>query len=290
MESNENNTILLKDGRNLGYALYGDTKGKPIFYFHGWPTSRFHAADLNTLAKKLHIQLISIDRPGIGLSDFKKGRTLLSWPDDVAELADKLHIKKFRIMGVSGGGPYAAACAYKIPQRLINTAIVVGIAPTYVPKLLEGMPFLTKLGWANYAKSSLLRNGSALMHYLNAKYGPSLGLHRFMFGAKKDRQVFFDPKIRQLVKKGYKEAFRSGYKGVEQDLELYTKDWGFRLSDIKSKVYLFYGNDDQNVPLAMGKYYASHIKNSRIVVYKNEGHLIAKTHAEDILKILVNIN
>lgn len=288
MKSKEDNIILLKDGRKLGYAVYGDVRGKPIFYFHGWPTSRFHAADLNTLAKKNHIKLISIDRPGIGLSDFKKTRTLLDWPDDVVELADQLHIKTFGVIGVSGGGPYAAACAYKIPQRLIKTVIVVGIAPTYVPKLLEGMPFLTKFGWVNYAKYPLLRKGATLLHYINAKYGPSLGLHRFMFGAKKDRQALSDPKIREGIRRGYKETFRTGYKGAEQDLELYTNDWGFKLTDIKAKVFLFFGEADQNVPIAMGKYYHSKIKNSKLFTYLDEGHLIAKTHAEEILKVVIN--
>lgn len=285
MTSNEDNVILLKDRRKLGYAIYGDIKGKPVFYFHGWPTSRFHAADLNALARENHIQLISIDRPGIGLSDYKK-RTLLDWSDDVVELADQMHIEKFSVMGVSGGGPYAAACAYKIPHRLINTAIVVGIAPPYIPKLLDGMPFLTKFGWANYAKSALLRKGATLLHYMNAKYGPSFGLHRFMFGAKKDRQVLSDPSIREEVRRGYKETFRTGYIGAQQDLELYTKDWGFQLSDIKTKVFLFYGEMDQNVPIAMGKYYHLHIKNSTLFTYPHEGHLIAKTHAEEILHIV----
>ncbi len=264
--------------------MYGDSKGQPIFYFHGWPTSRFQASDLNTVAKKLHIKLISIDRPGYGLSDFKQKRKLLDWPDDVVELADQLHIYKFGVIGVSGGGPYAAVCAYKIPERLTKTGIVVGLAPTYIPKLLDGIPFLTKFGWANYAKFPLLRIGAALLHYTNAKYGPSLGLHRFMFGAKKDKQVFSDPKVREAVRRGYQEAFRGGYKGVEQDLQLYTKDWGFKLSSIKTKVFLFYGEADQNVSLAMGKYYASQIQDSNLVVYKNEGHLIAKTRAEEILR------
>ena len=288
MKSKENNTVLLKDGRKLGYAIYGDIEGQPVFYFHGWPTSRFHAADLNTLAKKIHIKLISVDRPGIGVSDFKKTRTLLDWADDVVELADQLHIKKFGVIGVSGGGPYAAACAYRIPQRLTKTAIVVGIAPTYVPKLLEGMPFLTKFGWAHYAMCPFLRKGAALLHYINAKYGPSLGLHRFMFGAKKDRQVLSDHRIRESVRRAYKETFRTGYKGVEQDLELYTNDWGFKLTDIKAKVFLFFGEADQNVPIVMGNYYHSQIKSSKLFTYPNEGHLIAKTHAEEILKAVIN--
>lgn len=33
-------TITLKDGRRLSYAQYGDPEGKPLFFFHGWPSSR----------------------------------------------------------------------------------------------------------------------------------------------------------------------------------------------------------------------------------------------------------
>ncbi len=54
----------------------------------------------------------------MGLSDFEPGRKILDWPNDVIQLADALEIDRFGVEGVSGGGPYAAACAYKIPDRL----------------------------------------------------------------------------------------------------------------------------------------------------------------------------
>ncbi len=91
---NENCTLLLKDGRKLGYAEYGDPKGKPVFFLHGWPSSRLQAKVTDKAAKKLKIRVISPDRPGYGLSDFKKDRTLLEYADDIEELADKLNIKK----------------------------------------------------------------------------------------------------------------------------------------------------------------------------------------------------
>ena len=284
---NNDRIIKLRDGRKLGYSEYGDPNGKPIFYFHGWPVSRLSGCETNSAAKKLRVKVISPDRPGYGLSDYKKDRTLLDWASDVTELADILEIKKFAVIGVSGGGPYAAACAYKIPERLTNTGIVVGIAPTYIPKLLDNMPFLTKFGWAHYARSPLLRKSAALMHFINAKYGPSLGLHRFLFGAKKDRQAFSNSQLRSKVKKDYQEAFRNGYKGVEQDLKLYTTNWGFELRDIKTKVYLWYGAKDENVPLKMGEYYKSQKPNSELFIDQNGGHLFRTEHEEEILKKLV---
>jgi pimeloyl-ACP methyl ester carboxylesterase len=286
MNSINDNTVVLKDGRKLGYAEYGDAKGKHLFFFHGWPTSRLHGKRFGEAGKKLRIRVISVDRAGYGLSDYKKNRTLLDYPDDILELADHLNLNKFAVVGVSGGGPYAAVCAYKIPERLTKVGIVVGLAPTYVPGILDGMPWLTKLGWANYGKYPLLRTSASVLHYLNSKYGPHLGMYRFFFGAKSDKKIFADSNARKLTLEGVKEAFRTTYKGAEMDLKLYTTSWGFDLIKIKVPVYLWYGGDDQNVTLAMGKYYASKIPSSKLVIYSKEGHLCQITHAEEILKTL----
>ena len=87
--------------------------------------------------------------------------------------------------------------------------------------------------------------------------------------------------------KNRKESFAKGSKGAVKDLLLYTSAWGFDLKKIKSKVYLFYGEVDKNVTLAMGSYYHKQIKRSKLTVYPNEGHKISITHAEDILKTLI---
>jgi pimeloyl-ACP methyl ester carboxylesterase len=120
--------IKLLDGRVLVYREYGDSQGKPLFFFHGWPSSRLRGDHFDQAAKSAKIRLISIDRPGYGLSDFKENRTLLDWPDDVVELADKLKINKFAIVGVSGGGPYAAVTAYKIPDRITKAGYCCNIS------------------------------------------------------------------------------------------------------------------------------------------------------------------
>ena len=124
-----NQQIPLKDGRKLGYAECGNLKGKPVFYFHGTPGSRFECNILTEAANSIGARIIVADRPGFGLSDFKKGRQLLDWPNDVTELANNLGIDRFAVMGLSGGGPYAAACAFKIPERLKAVAMVSSAYP-----------------------------------------------------------------------------------------------------------------------------------------------------------------
>src|SRR5215472_11428558 len=89
--------ISLRDGRALGYAEYGDPGGKSIFFFHGLPGSRRQRHPDDSIAIELGAHIIAIDRPGYGLSDFQKGRTLLDWPGDVAQLADALKIDQFAV-------------------------------------------------------------------------------------------------------------------------------------------------------------------------------------------------
>ena len=137
-----NQKIKLKDGRNLGFAEIGDSDGIPLIHFHGFPASRLEARLLSEMIIGMKIRFISVDRPGMGLSDFKKKRQLLDWPSDVVELADQLSIDKFAVEGVSGGAPYSIACAYKIPERLTACGIICGLGPltTEIKNLISISP------------------------------------------------------------------------------------------------------------------------------------------------------
>jgi pimeloyl-ACP methyl ester carboxylesterase len=116
--------IQLDDGRKIAYCEYGELQGKPIFYFHGTPGSRHEPLFGHQAAYENQYRLIAPDRPGFGRSDYQKGRTLLGWADDVMQIADQLGLETFGVMGASGGGPHALACAYAIPDRLAFTAVM----------------------------------------------------------------------------------------------------------------------------------------------------------------------
>ena len=286
-KSNDGNVFELKDGRKLGYIEYGDPRGKPLYFFHGWPGSRFAGKEVDETGKKLGVRIISTDRPGIGLSDFKKNRRLLDWPDDIVELANYLKIKKFSLMGVSGGGPYVAVCAYKIPERIIKAGIVVGLAPV-TKKNLEGMASQGKLGWANYHKFPWLRTLSVLNSEILFKYLPFLG-NLLAFPTKQDHLAYVEAvKNKAGEESSVKEAFKQGIKGAVDELRVYTDDWGFKVKDIKTKVYLWYGAKDKCVSLNMARYYKSQIKGSKLFIDKNGGHLARYKFEGRILKTLVN--
>jgi pimeloyl-ACP methyl ester carboxylesterase len=265
--------------------MYGDPHGTPLFYFHGWPVSRLSGKVYDSLAKQMHIRIISPDRPGFGLSEYKADRTLLDWPDDVVTIADHLHIRKFAIMGVSGGGPYAAVCAYKIPKRLTRVGIVVGLGVVRGFASLSGVKFVGQLGWLTFGKSSIIRSVSSLCQMIAARSAVLFRLTRYLWG-KQDRRLLEDTELYMRAAETQKEAFRSGYRGAAHDLKLYCSDWGFDCADIRVPTFLWYGECDQNVSLAMGRRYHADITGSRLTIYPGEGHLISITHAKEILRSL----
>ena len=284
-----NLTITLKDGRTLGYADLGNQAAKHVlFHFHGFPGSRLEATLLADRAIIKKIRVISIDRPGMGLSDFKKDRTLLSWPDDVVELANALGIDKFAVEGISGGGPYAVACAYKIPERLTSCGIISGLASKDLEiekkfrlfSVFRIFPFLFKFSiWIQSRGMKDLEKAEKNMKKSMKKLPEA------------DRKVLSDPQILSTFIKEGAEAFRQGSKGAYHEVKIYARSWGFNLEDIspKLKVYIWHGDADKNVPIAMGRGMCKVIPNCEGKFYPDEGHYSTIfNYYEEIIDALIS--
>ena len=280
-----NKVIKLKDGRTLGYAEYGAPEGKPVLYFHGSPGSRldWRYLDGNDVAQRLGIRIISPDRPGFGLSDFKRKRRILDWPDDVIELVDTLNIDKFAVLGLSGGGPYALVCASKIFQRLTNIAICASMGPADSPGASSGTAM--KIPRTNSLIKKLLLTGMALGLRKNSDRVISQMRNTF---PEVDCLMFNRVDIQKPFMESLQETFRSGIGGYSFESSLYSQPWGFRLQDISMKVHIWHGEDDANVPISVGKYLDENMPNSQATFMSNEGHLsIGPNHIEDIQKVLI---
>ena len=118
-----------ENGAVVAFSEYGDPRGAPVFFCHGWPSSRTMAELTDEAARNLGLRIISPDRPGIRDSKFDPNRTLLDWPPLLRELAAHLQIDKFKILAISGGAPYAYAAAWMIPERVEAIAVVSGAPP-----------------------------------------------------------------------------------------------------------------------------------------------------------------
>src|SRR5436305_7321196 len=123
--------LTLTNGRKLSYALYGTANGKPVFYFHGTPSSRLeplllnaHNKDLEQLLQQYNIRLIAVDRPGSGLSTYNPNNSFQSFAGDVAQLAAHLHIARAGVLGWSGAGPFALSLAFHYPELISGVYLI----------------------------------------------------------------------------------------------------------------------------------------------------------------------
>ena len=129
LEPDHPRTVSLSNGQVLALSEYGDANGLPVFFCHGWPSSRTMAELTDAAARELNLRIISPDRPGIRDSAMQPERRLLDWPPLLAELADLLEIGEFRVIGISGGAPYTLAAAWALPERVRAVAVVSGAPP-----------------------------------------------------------------------------------------------------------------------------------------------------------------
>jgi pimeloyl-ACP methyl ester carboxylesterase len=283
----ETRFLLLGDGRRLAFEESGDPHGRPVFFFHGWCASRIlrHPDDARTGA--LGVRLVTVDRPGAGLSDFQPGRTLLDWPADVAALADVLRFDRFAIVAHSGAGPHALACASVLAERVRHVSVVSGFSPIDRPGATDGMATHMRQG------ASMLRRlpffAGLMLRSLPAKYrkDPAAAFEA-QFGrgmAPSDRALLANPEFARVLHAAAVEAFRQGARGPALELLLFlARPWGFRPEDIAVPVHLWYGTADVTVPIGMGRALARAIRGSELVELRDAGHLAYLEHWDPIMR------
>lgn len=279
-------TLRLRDGRLLGYAEWGDPAGKPVLYFHGLHSSRLALYQSPAFFATHGVRFITVDRPGIGLSSYQPGRTLLDWPADVAQLADALGLARFAILSLAGGGMYALACAAALPDRLTGVACVSPSAPLGIPGIsVPGatgrlMRLARRAPWALWTVYALLaprlrRDPQRITRLLGS------GL------AEPDAQVVARPDIQQMQIAMFLEAFRSGYRGEVRDVVIASRPWGVRIEEIALAVRLWDGDQNRLVPPSHAQYLAYALPNAQLRVLSGGAYTIIVDHMEEIVREIV---
>ena len=122
-------TVRSADGRRVAVQVSGSTAGHPVFLMHGTPGSRIGPLPRPMVLHGLGVRLITFDRPGYGESDRQPFRQVADVVPDVEAIADALGVGQFAVLGRSGGGPHALACAALLPDRVTRAGILVSLAP-----------------------------------------------------------------------------------------------------------------------------------------------------------------
>src|SRR5437868_4408678 len=131
--------IRVREGRKLGFAEFGPPDGRPIVWLHGTPGARKQIPeDARLAAEEVGVRFVGIDRPGTGLSTSHLYGSILDFVDDLRILIDELRFDDLAVIGLSGGGPYALAAGYAMPDRVKAVGVLGGVAPTQGPEGVTG--------------------------------------------------------------------------------------------------------------------------------------------------------
>src|SRR5215470_16667993 len=243
MQGASDRTLVLQDGRTLGYAEYGEREGTPILLFHGTPGSRLEGRLFERPAQAYHVRIIVADRPGYATSSPMRHGSLLGYVEDVVALVDVLQIDSFAVLGASGGGPFALACASKLPQRVRCCGLMSAIGPLTLPHSMDTMIS------ANRIMFTLARFMPAL---------PGILIPRQFKSSMKSLQKYLDegtspladvpPEVFAQLMADQLEAVRAGGKGITFDFGILTREWGFPLEKIHTRVWMWHGAEDNLAP------------------------------------------
>lgn len=281
-----NHQITLKDGRQLGYAVYGPESGPTVVYLHGFPSCRLEFG----LMAAGDVRVIAPDRPGYGLSSPAPQGTLASFASDIAELADAVGLARFALFGMSGGAPYAACAAGLLKPRVGALALVSGLGPPEAPGMNRGRPALLRHFGRNPVQRGLAFNAirTGLLKTRAEIYYPKLRqLFSFAEGPSRDGEIMTAKFCTDLVN-CWREALRTSIDGAAHDAENYDAPWPVDPATIDLPALVWHGSADAVVPAEIATYYAKVLPHAEFKLFPGDGHvsLIAR-HYKEILAWLV---
>jgi pimeloyl-ACP methyl ester carboxylesterase len=281
----EENILRLKDGKKLCYAEYGNPRGIPVFLFHGNPGARISWGLYPGSPYLKNIRIIAPDRPGYGKTDFKPN-ALSQWPADILELSDHLSIRKFHLFAPSGGGPYALACAWKMPERLFSVGLFGSVGP-YQAKSIEGVNKpLTVLWRIANPLFPLVRLQNRIMAFV-ARRNPGMLLKMFSDSelSAYDKRVAMKPEIQQVFHRVFPESYLQHGIGSAYDVTL-PKNWEIPLEQISTKITIWAAEDDF-LTGKMAECLAETLPNSELIRVFNAGHLWIMENIKRVLERLM---
>lgn len=240
---------------------------------------------------ELGVRLISFDRPGYGHSDRLAARAVADVVPDVIAIADALGLGRFAVLGRSGGGPHALACAALLPERVTRAGVLVGLAPWAAEGLdwFAGMSDSNVLEYstAAFAPDELVAH---LMHaatrikadpasHVNDIIGPEM--------PESDRRVVSDGGIRSMLERMFAEATVASADGWIDDALAFCSPWGFDIADIKVPVLLWHGENDVFSPVAHARWLAERIPGAIMAIRPGSAHFGALEVLPDVLSWLI---
>jgi pimeloyl-ACP methyl ester carboxylesterase len=255
--------VRLPDGRVLRAYDSGDP-GRDlrltVVWHHGSPQTGALLPPLLTACVELGIRLVSYGRPSYGGSTPQPGRSVASAAEDVAAVADELGLGRFAVMGSSGGGPHALACAALLPDRVTGAVSLAGLAPFDA----VGLDWFDGIVSDGDLRAATQGRAARELYAATSEFDPETFIQRdydALAGAWSSLQD--DVTL----------ASADGLGGLIDDDVAYVSPWGFDVTDVQAPVLLIHGGRDRMVPPSHSVWLAEHCPNAELWSLPEHGHV-----------------
>ncbi|MBU1801904.1 MAG: alpha/beta hydrolase [Actinobacteria bacterium] len=286
-------TVAVRDGRRLSFAEYGSPRGDALLWMHGTPGARRQIPfEARLHAEEHNLRIIGVDRPGIGSSTPHLYRDVLDWTADLELLLDALAVEDVRMIGLSGGAPYALAAGAGLSDRVRAVGILGGVAPTRGPDAAPGgiIQLAVRLAPAIEAVRVPLGVGlTGAIRLVKPLAGPGLDLYAALQPAG-DKDLLARPEFKAMFLDDLLNGSRFQTSAPLNDLVLFTREWGFSPSDVTAPVVWWHGDADHIVPFAHGEHMVERLPDAQLRVIDGESHLGGLGIAQEVIATLMDIS
>jgi len=286
-------SVAVRDGRRLSFAEFGTPHGDAVVWMHGTPGARRQVPiEARRYAEAHNVRIIGIDRPGIGTSTPHLYENILDWTGDLEILADNLGIDTLRVIGLSGGGPYALAAGAALPDRVVGVGVLGGVAPRVGPDAIGGglvavAPYVAPV--LRFTRIPLSYALAAAIRIIRPLGG--LGLDAYAaVQPRGDKELLARPEFKAMFLDDLLNGARFQVGAPLADAILFTRHWGFEAADVHVPVRWWHGDDDHIIPHAHGVHMAARLPNATFANIDGESHLGGMGVATEVLDELMSLD
>jgi pimeloyl-ACP methyl ester carboxylesterase len=265
--------------RPAGGVLHGYDTGPTgrddelvVFWHGGTPNTGEPPEPLLPLAAELGIRFLGADRPGYGGTSRDAEADVADVVPDVLAVADAAGVRRFAVLGHSGGGPRVLACAALATDRVLAAVTISSSVPADADGLdrFAGMaPGIVEEQLAVAAGREALLAMQADADFDESAFTPA------------DHAALAGPWgwFGRIVA----AAMDRGPDGEADDLLAAGRSWGFDLDAVRLPVLVVHGAEDRMVPAAHGAWLAAHLPAGELRVVPGAGHIAVLEDAPHVL-------
>ncbi len=230
-----------------------------VMWHHGTPQTGSLLSPLLDAAGRRGIRLLSYGRPSYGGSSPAPGRSVAAAAGHAAQVADAFGVDRFAVMGASGGGTHALACAAVLADRVSAVVALAAVAP-----YTEEYDWFGGMHAPGGLRVSLVGRAARARYAETAEFDPS---------------SFTDADLAALdgsweaLGADAAHASLEGPDGAIDDDVAYVSPWGCTPAQISAPVLLVQGGEDRVVPPRHADWLLGRCPRAELWLRPRDGHI-----------------